>query len=184
VAGLRAVKAVLGATVQIPDAAFERHSPFNPHQIGEQLAARIDAYVRGVSLGYYPALDYFQETGVVDSSLREVLDQLAWLGTSLVRDELSSRLRAIFASVQVQSMQALVYNLPPVRPNQENAVQHLARHLTPNRARFEVLLTLLRKQMDTEHLESFTRRVVWRHLGEAFDTIEIGHVNLLQQGRY
>lgn len=178
-AGLRALQAVLSATVQVPDAAFERHSPFSPQDIGAQLATQIDAYVRSASLGYYPALDYFQKEALLDASLFEILDQLAWLGTSLVREEVRSRLRPLFASVQVRSMQAVAYSMPQVRPGQADAVQKLAQHLTPNRARFDLLLTVLRRQAEVENLDSYVERIAWRHLSDAFDTIEIGNVKIL-----
>ena len=177
---MHAVAALLSATVQVADTVFERHSPFDPHDVGERLAAGIDTYVREGSLGYYPALDYFQETGVLEAPLLEVLDQLVWLETSLVGEELRSRLRGIFSSVQVQSMQAVVYSMPQVRPSQANAVRELARHLTPNRARFDLRVTLLRKQADIENLDTYIGSVVQRHLSEAFDKIEIGNVTILQ----
>jgi hypothetical protein len=85
----------------------------------------------------------------------------------------------MFASVQVQSMQAVVYSMPQVRPSQPHALRKLAQHLTPNRAKFDLLLTLLRKQPDQESLGTYIERVVWRHLSDVFDTIEIGHIRIL-----
>jgi hypothetical protein len=179
VAILRAEKAALSATVVIPDAVFERHSPFCPQTVGAQLAERLDSYARDESLGYYPALDFLQERTVLDEQLLAALDQLTWLGTSLVREELKSRLRPLFASVQVQSMQAVVYSMPPVRPGRPEAFERLVEHLTPNRARFDLLLTVFRKRGVTADLESYIRRVSYRHLRQAFDTIDITSVRVL-----
>ncbi len=179
-AGLHAVRAVLSATVVVPEAIFERHAAFCPHTVGAQLAEQLDAFVRRESLGYYPALEFAQQRGALDEQLLAALDQLAWLGTSLVRDELRTRLRPLFASVQVQSMQALAYSMPPVRPAQASALSRLAEHLTPNRARFDLLLTLLRKRADAGDLASYVERASYRHLSQAFDTIEITNSKVLE----
>jgi len=179
-AGLHPVKALLSATVVVPERMFERHSAFSPQATAERLAEQLDAYARKASLGYYPPLDYVRDHGGVDERLIAALDQLTWLGTSLVREELSSRLRPLFASVQVQSMQALAYSIPQVRPGQANAVRRLAEHLTPKRARFSLLLTLLRKSGHFEALESYIKGVSHRHLRQAFDTIDIANIKVLE----
>jgi len=43
-----------------------------------------------------------------------------------------------------------------------------------------VLLTLLRKRASREGLESYIRRVVHRHLGQAFDNIAIANIKILE----
>jgi hypothetical protein len=178
--GLYTVKAVLSATVVVPDLIFERHSGFCPHRIAAQLAEQLDAYAREESLGYYPALEYARDRGAVDEQLMTALDQLIWLATSLVREELRSRLRPLFASLQIQSMQAVAYSMPQVRPGQANAARRLTEHLTANRARFDLLLTLLRKRADAAGLETYIKRVSDRHLRQAFDTIDIANVKVLE----
>lgn len=180
-AGLNAVKAVLSATVDIPDSAFDQRSPFNPHRVGEQLAQQIEACARAESLGYYPALDYCGDRGALDSALVEVLEQLVWLGTSLVREEVRKRLRPFFASVQIRSMQSTVYSMPPVRRSQADALRQLVRHLTPNRARFDLLLTVFRKQAGNGRIDAYVENVVYRHLNESFAQVETGGVKILDQ---
>jgi len=176
---LHTVKAVLSATVVVPELVFERHSGFCPQRVAKQLAEQLDAYARRESLGYYPALGYARDRGAVDEQLLAALDQLTWLGTSLVGQELRSRLRPLFASVQIQSMQAVAYSMPQVRPGQLNAARRLTEHLTANRARFDLLLTLLRRSPDAGGLQSYIKRVSHRHLSQAFDTIEIANIKVL-----
>lgn len=178
---LQAAKLVLGARVRIPDEVFERHSPYCPADVGRQLAEQVDACARREELGYYPALDYCQERGCIDEKLMTVLDQLTWLGTSLVRDEVRVRLRPLFASVQVQSMQALSYTMPQVRPSQRDAFERLVEHLTPNQAKFDVLVTVFRKRGAGSDLEGYVDRVAYRHLQQAFDKIEIVNVTKLDE---
>lgn len=177
---LHSVKAVLSAAVVVPDVIFERHSAFCPHRIAEQLAEQLDAYARQESLGYYPALDYVRERGAVDEQLVAALDELTWLATSLIGEQLRSRLRPLFASVQVRSMQAVAYSMPQVRPGQADSARRLTEHLKANRARFELLLTLVRKSADTEGLEAYIRRASHRHLSESFDTIDIANIKVLE----
>lgn len=177
---LHIIKAHLSACVQVPAAVFERHSPFSPETVGEQLAAELHERAHQDKLGYYPALDYFQAQGVLDKQLLEVLDQLTWLATSATGEELRTRLRPLFAGVQVQSMQALAYSMPQVRPGQSNAMAVLTKHLTPNQARFDLLLTLFRKNALTDKLDCYIERVVYRHLREAFDSIHIGNIKILE----
>jgi len=178
-AKLHAVKALLSATVLLPEQVFENHSPFRPRGIGEQLAQQVDAGAREAALGYYPPVDYFQGRGVLDAQLLEVLDQLAWLATSLVREEVQLKLRPLFAAVQIKSMQALAYSMPPVRPGQVDALQALGRHFAPDQARFDLMLTLFRKRPDGEGLDSHIRRMVCDHLDPSFDKIDISNIQVV-----
>lgn len=145
------------------------------------MAQQVETCVRTESLGYYPALDYCRDRGALDSALIEVLEQLVWLGTSLVREEIQQRLRPFFASVQLQSMQSTVYSMPQVRRGQDNARQQLVEHLTPNRARFDLLLTLFRKHAGSEYIDAYIERVVLRHLSDPFERIETGGIKILEQ---
>jgi hypothetical protein len=179
-AGLHAIKALLSATVRLSDEIFERHSPFSPHEIGEHLARQVESRVREDALGYYPALGFFEGGDKLDSQLLEIFDQLAWLGSSLVREELNVRLRPLFASVEMQSMQTVAYNMPKVRPSDPNAHERLRTHYTPNQFKFDVMLTMIRKTAGSDELDSYIRRVVHRHLGEAFDIIDLTNVKILK----
>ena len=178
--GLHTIKAVLSATVVVTNLIFERHSGFCPHRIAAQLAEQSDSYAREEALGYYPALEYLRDRDAVDERLIAALDQLIWLATSLVREELRTRLRPLFASVQIQSMQAVAYSMPQVRPAQPDAAARLAEHLTANRVRFDLLLALLRKGGGAAGLESYIKRVSHRHLSQAFDSIEVANVKVLE----
>jgi hypothetical protein len=77
-------------------------------------------------------------------------------------------------------MQAVAYSMPQVRPGQPDAAARLAEHLTAKRARFDLLLALLRKGGDTGGLESYIKRVTYRHLSPAFDTIDVANVKVLE----
>jgi hypothetical protein len=181
VASLCAEKVAFGATVVISEELFERHTAFSPGMVGRQLAEQLDRYARTESLGYYPALSFLQQQCSCGDGLMGKLDQLTWFATSLVHEEVRTRLRPLFASLQVQSIQALVYSMPPLLPGQPNALDRLAEHLTPNRVRFSLLLTLFRKAAARGSLEDYVKGVSQRHLKATFDSIQITNVEILDQ---
>lgn len=178
--GIRAFKATVSAVVRVPAAAIERHSPHSPAQIGALVAQAVDAWVRAERLGYYPALGFFEGRNILPDGAIEALDQLAWLATSLVREETQARLRPIFAGVSFQSVQALAYSMPLVRPHQPGALARLAAHFTPDQVKFNLLVTLFRRSLQDNEVCAFARQVVYRHLEPAFERIEITSVTSVE----
>lgn len=171
---------MLSALVVVPDVVFERHSPYLPQELGNRLAEDVCEYVREHTIGYYPALDYLHEQKALRPELLDALDQLTWLATSLTREEVRVRLRPVYAGVSLQSIQAVAYSMPQIRHNQPNAQQRLAEHYTPNRVKFDVMLTLFRKTMENDNLSSFIENVTFRHLEEPFDRVDINAVKVLE----
>lgn len=166
--------------VVVPDAVFERHSPYLPRRLGERLAEDVNRYIRENDIGYYPALDYFHEQQILRPELLDALDQLTWLSTGLVREEVRVRLRPLYAGLAFQSIQAVAYSMPQVRPNQPNALQRLAEHYAPNRVKFDVILTVFRKTVENDSLRSFIKQAAIRHLEEPFDQVSINAVKILE----
>ena len=58
---LHLAKVVLSVLVQVPEQVFDRHLPSSPRVVGAALADAVAAYALENRLGYYPALDFFQE---------------------------------------------------------------------------------------------------------------------------
>lgn len=164
----------------MPDVIFERHSPYLPRQLGTRLAEAVYEYANQHATGYYPALDYFHDQHLLCADWMAALDQLSWLASGLVREEVRVRLRPVFASLSFQSMQAVAYSMPQVRPNQANALTRLAEHYTPNRIKFDLMLTLFRKTAENDSLPSFIRQVTMRHLEDPFDQVSINAVKVLE----
>ena len=176
---LQATRVALTLVVGIPPAVFERHLPSSPHLVGRLLAEAAAQYEQQQSLGYYPALDFFQEQGALDPELLNAAENIAWLGSSLVREEVRVRLRGVFASVKIQSIQCLAFAMPTVRPHNPRALDQLADHYTPDRIKLDLLLTLFRKEGGAEGMERVARNMVHHWLKDSFAFLEITSATLV-----
>ena len=163
----------LAARMRIPPHVFDRYLPASPVRVGEELAEAVQAWVRENRLGYYPALEYFRDREDFDKDLLDAADHIAWVATSIVREEIQTKLRPVFSSVRFDALQCLAFTLPPVRPGQANAAQRLARHYTPDHVKVDLSLSLLRREQPREGLERFASHVVCRWLKPAFLSLEV-----------
>jgi hypothetical protein len=168
-------RARVGVTLKVPEEALSRHLPSSPTRVGHELATAVDTYVREHSMGYYPALEFFRDIDGIDKDLLESAEQIAWLMSKLAREEVQVRLRPIFSKVQFQSIQTLAFTMPPVRPNQKDAVEKLAQFYTPNTVKLELVLSMIRKDSDTAErkVETYARKMIYRWLRDSFETVEV-----------
>ena len=168
-------KARVGVLVRVPAHAMDRHLPCSASRVGTELATAIDSYVRDTQLGYYPALEFFRNVDAIDQDLLHSVEQIAWLVSKLAREEIQLRLRPIFATVKFDSIQTVAFALPPVRPSQKDALEHLAAHYTPDTIKLELVLSMLRKDTDTAErkVETYARKMIFRWLRDRFDHVEI-----------
>jgi hypothetical protein len=176
---LQATRVSLTMVVGIPLPVFERHLPSSPRLVGRLLADGVAQYEQRHSLGYYPALDFFQEQGKLDPELLNAAENIAWLGSSLVREEVRVRLRGVFASVKIQSIQCLAFAMPAVRPSSPSALDQLASHYTPDRIKLDLLVTLFRKEEGAEGMDRMARNMAHHWLKESFDFLEITSATLV-----
>jgi hypothetical protein len=168
-------KARVGVLVKVPEHVMRRHLPSSAERVGTELAQTIDAYVREHQLGYYPALEFFRDVDAIDQDLIDSAEHIAWLVSKLAREEIQTRLRPIFATVKFDSIQTVAFTLPPVRPQQKDALEHLTWHYTPDTIKIELLLSMLRKDTDTAErkVETYARKMIYRWLRDKFDYVEI-----------
>jgi hypothetical protein len=168
-------RAIVSLLLKVPEESLSRHLPHTPSRIGWELARAVDAYVRAESLGYYPALEHFRNVDIIDKNLLDSADQMAWLMSKLAREEVQVKLRPIFSKVQFQSIQTLAFTMPPVRPNQENALEKLAQFYTPTTVKLELVLSMIRKDSDTAErkVETYARKMVYRWLRDTFESVEV-----------
>ena len=168
-------RALVGVLLKVPEDALSRHLPASPSRIGRALAIAIDSYVRVHSLGYYPALDYFREIDAIDKNLLDSADSIAWLMSKLVREEVQIKLRPIFSKVQFQTIQTQAFAMPPVRPNDSEAVEKLSSYYSPNTIKIELVLSMIRRDSDTAErkVETYARKMVYRWLRDSFESVEV-----------
>ena len=154
---------------------LHQHVSALPEKAGEALAIAVDKYSNENNLGYYPAIDYFEQLEPFDKGLIEVIEKLSWQVSKFTRQEIQKRLRPIFATVKFQSVQTEAYSLPGVRPGQKAALERLSEHYTPDTFKVELKLSMLRKESDQREgaAEGYARKMMFRWLGDLFESIEV-----------
>jgi hypothetical protein len=141
--------------------------------IGRVLAERVDAIVRAQRLGYYPALDYFEDHPDMDPALIGTVKALAAQIRKRVKREVQKHLWPVFSSVQIERATTLAFTLPRVTPAQADALARLAQHYFPNTVRLELVLTTLDKQHRLDEAEKFSSSKVVRNLRDAFESVSV-----------
>ncbi len=171
-AGLQLSRVSLALTAQLPEHVFERHLPASPACVGDELAEAVHAYVMREHLGYYPALDFFQQQGGLDPALLNAADSISWFTASQVTEEVRRKLRPVFASLNSESVQTLAFTLPPVRPGQPNCLEQLARHYTPDTVKILLTVGIFQKR-DNDQLARWATHLVYRWLKDSFESMEV-----------
>lgn len=155
---------------------MQRHLSASPYVVGEELAAQISAYSVANKLGYYPAIDFFQDNGDIEQDLLDAVGNISWLITNMVREEVRIRLRPAFSSVKFESLQTQAFTMPTVRPGQNNALQILTEHYTPDQVKVNIIASMLRKQENSHAAEQMARHLVCHWLKNRFESLEITNV--------
>lgn len=163
----------LNILVRLPEHVFERHLPSSPYVIGTELADQVVAYVREHELGYYPALDFFENNGGLDPELIEAASHTSWFVANLVREEIHRKLRPIFASLSFQSVQTVAFTMPTVRPAQLNAYNELVEHYTPDTIKVGLVVGVFQKRENDEALTRWARHTAYRWLKNSFEEFEV-----------
>lgn len=166
-------KLVVSLLVEIPHEALESQSPASAVVIAEQVADQVMAYEREHHLGYFAALDYYQQQGALDSDLINALQGISWLSCSMAQEEVKARLRAVFSSIKFESVQSPVNTMPTVRPGSHNALQSLIEHYTADKVKLTFTASLIRKSEEDESTEAYAKHVIGKWLRDHFASFEI-----------
>lgn len=179
---LNLVRVAVSLQVKLSVETIEQHAVASPYIIGEELARQVAAYVQHERLGYYPALDYFRNIDEVDKDLLQAAESISWLVCGLVRDELRTRLRAVFSNLKFESVQTVAYTMPTVRPGNSNALHDLAQHFTPDQVRVNLVASSIRRQDNNPEIAiKLAKHQICRWLKDQFDTLEITNIRYLPQ---
>ena len=173
-AKLHIIRVSLTAHLKISEQVLTQHLAASPLVIGEELARQVDRYARENKLGYYPALEFFDdiEPGI-DSDLIDTIRGIAWLVSNLAENEIEHRLRVAFSEVAIRDLRLLAFTMPQVRPNQPNALHDLARHFTPDTIKAVLELSNIEKRADLEGMDKLAEHKVMRWLEPHFESVEI-----------
>ncbi len=161
--------------LKLSASVLHQHLSVLPDKAGKGLAIAVDKYSNDKNLGYYPAVDYFEQVESFDKRLVETIEHVSWQVSKFARQEIQKRLRPIFATVKFQSVQTEAYALPAVRPGQQSALERLSQHYTPDTLKVELKLSMLRKETDQREgaAEGYARKMMFRWLGDLFESIEV-----------
>jgi len=162
-------------TIQVVMAPERLEAQLNTAErsLGRTLAERVDAIVRSGKLGYYPALDFFEDHPDMDPELIGMVKTLAAQIRKRVKREVQTHLWPVFSSVQIERATTLAFTLPRIKPAQPDALARLALHYFPNAVRLELVLTTLDKQHRLEEAEKFSSSKVVRNLRDAFESVSV-----------
>jgi len=165
--------------VRIPRAALLRHLPASPYTLGADIAQQTDEYVQRVQLGYYPPLEFLKTQNSVDDYLLVAAEHVAGLSSAYLRQQIMEKLTALFSSVRLQAIQVSAFALPPIRLHQPQALDHLARHYTPDVVKCDLLISVIQKQTAAQGLDKYVSASVERWLADAFEEFEITSARLV-----
>lgn len=177
--GLQIHRIGLSLWVTLAHEVLEQHLALSSARVAEAMAEQVDNYVRKEKLGYYPALDYFREYQLIDGELIDTTDNITWLASNLVREEIQRKLRGIFSTVSVEHIQSQSFLMIPLRPGQPNARHQLTQLYQANRLKLELEVSLIMRQAGEEGVEALTRKMVARNLAPSFEKLEITSSHLI-----
>lgn len=163
----------LALRARVPRAALLEHLPASPYTLGADIAQQTHDYVMQTQLGYYPALDFLKEQNVIDDYLLDAALHVATVSSEYTQERITEKLIPIFSSVRFQAIHIHAFALPAIRPNQPHAVEHLARHYTPDVVKCDLLVSVIQKQKAEKGLEHYASTTAERWLAEEFEDFEI-----------
>jgi hypothetical protein len=166
---------------KLPREALQQHFPAPLETLGEQLAQQVMDYAERQQLGYFPALEYFQEHGGIDEYLLDAAGQISLLAATMTKQEVGKVLQPLFSSVRIGTVQSQAYTMPPVRPSQARAKTLLAEHYLPDRVKFEVFVTLLQKNPPQGGIENAARQIALRWLDGIFPQVDVTSARLVNE---
>ena len=159
--------------IKVPRELLERHLPSSADVVGEALTEQVLDAVKKHKLSYFPALDFLEKQGDIDTDLLEATETISWFSCKLVREEVNRKLRAFFSELSFQSVKCTAYTMPNVRANKINAWHELVAHYTPNTVKLDVVASLLKKEKNPKGLENWSKQLFRRNLEESFDEFEV-----------
>lgn len=151
---------------------------------GGDAAAQVDRHVRAAHLGYYPALEYCAQEGIVGADTLAAIEQVGLFVSEFAAKETRTRLWAAFSRVSVEQVRLLAMTLPTIRPHAPDAIAALAQHYTPNCVRLDLRVSWIERGAKDavakrEGRERVAAQKVQWWLRDAFDSVQLLDTHLL-----
>lgn len=171
-AQLHITKIHVSLKVKVHDELLERHLASTVSVVGKALTDDVLKLIKDNNIGYYPALEYFQNLKELDEDLMAAAETIGWFAAKIAREEVQHKMRAFFSTLHFQSVQTVAFTMPPVRPNQNSAQQLLKEHFTPNVVKLDVIASVLKKDQ-LAGMANWAKQLFKRNLKDSFEEMEV-----------
>lgn len=142
--------------------------------LGPGLAETVTNRERETGLGYYPALDYFDNDPGFDKEILESARHIYYLACDHAECIVRTSLAALTRNLHIESSHAEAETLPHVRPSELHAAHDLGRHYSPNRIR--IALTAMLRDQTGDALIARARQAIADKLAEHVAAVEVVNV--------
>lgn len=159
--------------MMLPEAALEQHLAASPSVVTDQIVTQVKNYERNHRLGYFPAFDFYINNGGIDPDLTDALQNISWVVTNMVRNEIRIKLRPVFSSLKFETIQLSAYTLPSVRVNDEKCTEKLLEHFNTTTVKVILTATLVQKFSDKAAAEVLAKNLAYRWLKDSFVFVEV-----------
>ncbi|MDH5648572.1 MAG: hypothetical protein OEY67_02860 [Gammaproteobacteria bacterium] len=174
------IRVSLTLTVQVAMEQLRQEMGELVTAVGPNLALQVDAFTREEKLGYYPALDYFNNRPGIDPNLLSTSEHIASLVCDYVRYQMRIQLREPFSHIKFDKIQSLAFSMPRVLPSDRNALEKLTEHYSPNRVRAIINASSIEKaSTNTEGYERLVVHKAQRWLEKRFEAVHISDARKL-----
>ncbi len=163
----------LSLVVIVPDQSLEQQLAASPHVVTDELVEQIIKYEQQYQLGYYPALDFFIQNKAVETDLIDAVQNISWVVTSMVQNEVKIKLRPAFSNIKFETIQPLAYTMPTVRPTDMHSLEKLSEHFSLSTVKLNLIATLIQKVVDKPAAQSFAKNLAYRWLKDSFADVKI-----------
>ena len=160
---------------------LDKHLPASPFVVGEELAEQAIIFEEDNKLGYYPAVEYLKQQSALDEDLANAVENIAWLVSNLIREEITTRLQPAFSTVKFENIQLHALKMPSVRPSNSNARHDLAAHYTPDHAHVSLIATSIKHYDDAITAERMTKNLIHRWLNDHVESLDITSVSYIEE---
>ena len=171
----------LSLVVNVPDESMEQHLAATPYVVTDELVSKILAYEHQHQLGYYPALDYYIQNNAFEADLIDAVQNISWVVTSMVRNQIKIKLRPAFSNIKFEAIQPLAYTMPTVRPTDPNKTDKLIEHFSLATVKLNLIATLIQKVVDKQAAQSFAGNLAHRWLKDSFTDVSITSATVIER---
>ncbi len=160
---------------------LDKHLPASPYAVGEELAEQAIIYESENKLGYFPAVEFLKQQSAIDKDLADAVENIAWLVSNLIREEITTRLRPAFSVIKFEKIQLHALKMPTVRPHKKNARHDLVAHYTPDHLHICLILTSIKHYDDATTAERMTKNLIHRWLNDHVESLDITSVSYIEE---